>query len=119
MKLKVVIAARVLLGLVFFVFGLNGFLHLFALPEKEGVAAEFVGGLIASGYFFRCFFGRTPSRDSALGWPLRPARTGIVNIVAAHLFLDPLGVPSGLRSSSPGRAVRCSGRCCACEDVHL
>jgi hypothetical protein len=36
-----------------------------------------------------------------------------------HLFLDPLGAPSGLRSSSPGRAVQCSGRCCACEDVHL
>src|SRR6266446_8244872 len=52
MRSKAVIVARVLLGLVFFVFGLNGFLHWFPLPTMKGAAAEFMGGLVASGYFF-------------------------------------------------------------------
>ena len=44
--------ARVVLGLVFFVFGLNGFLHFLPQPPHEGVSATFLGGLAASGYFF-------------------------------------------------------------------
>ena len=47
MRSKAVIVARVLLGLVFFVFGLNGFLHWFPLPTMKGAAAEFMGGLVA------------------------------------------------------------------------
>jgi putative oxidoreductase len=57
MRSKAVIVARVLLGLVFFVFGLNGFLHWFPLPTMKGAAAEFMGGLVASGYFFPLLFG--------------------------------------------------------------
>jgi hypothetical protein len=45
MRSKAVIVAGVLLGLVFFVFGLNGFLHGFPLPTMKGTAAEFMGGL--------------------------------------------------------------------------
>ena len=51
MRSKAVIVARVLLGLVFFVFGLNGFLHWFPLPTMKGAAAEFMDGFVASGYF--------------------------------------------------------------------
>jgi putative oxidoreductase len=43
--------ARLLLGLVYFVFGLNGFLNFFLavpMPEK---AMSFLGGLVNSGYF--------------------------------------------------------------------
>src|SRR5438128_770968 len=72
MRSKAVIVARVLLGLVFFVFGLNGFLHWFPLPTMKAAAAEFMGGLVASGYFFPLLFGtytiRAPDR------PLRAAR---------------------------------------------
>lgn len=45
-------AARVLLGLIFVVFGLNGFLKFIPIPPPEGAAAEFMGGLAAAGYFF-------------------------------------------------------------------
>ena len=45
-------AARVLLGLIFFVFGLNGFFHFIPIPPPEGAAVEFMGGLAAVGYFF-------------------------------------------------------------------
>jgi uncharacterized membrane protein YphA (DoxX/SURF4 family) len=44
--------ARVLLGLVFFVFGLNGFLHFLPQPPPPARALGFVGGLASAGYFF-------------------------------------------------------------------
>ena len=45
-------AARLLLGLIFAVFGLNGFLHFLPMPPHEGAAGAFIGGLAAAGYFF-------------------------------------------------------------------
>ena len=48
-----VVAARILLGLIYFVFGLNFFLHFLPTPPSAGGAADaFVGGLFQSGYFF-------------------------------------------------------------------
>jgi len=46
------IVARVLLGLVFFVFGLNGFFHFIPSPPPPAAAGAFASALIASGYFF-------------------------------------------------------------------
>src|SRR6188768_3359686 len=45
-------AARILLGLVFFVFGLNGFLHFLPQPPMSGPPADFIGALFVSGYMF-------------------------------------------------------------------
>jgi uncharacterized membrane protein YphA (DoxX/SURF4 family) len=44
--------ARILMGLVFFVFGLNGFLHFLPNPPLQGKAMEFIGALIGTGYLF-------------------------------------------------------------------
>lgn len=44
--------SRVLLGLVFAVFGLNGFLQFLPMPPMEGAAGAFIGALVASGYLF-------------------------------------------------------------------
>lgn len=44
--------ARVILGLIFLVFGLNGFLHFIPMPAPTGIAADFSYGLFKSGYFF-------------------------------------------------------------------
>ncbi len=43
--------ARVILGLIFLVFGLNGFLHFITMPPPTGAAAEFVYGLVKAKYF--------------------------------------------------------------------
>ena len=51
MKAKLDIAAHVILGLIFFVFGLNGFLHFLPMPELTGEAGKFFGGLMAAPYF--------------------------------------------------------------------
>ncbi|HYG17428.1 MAG TPA: DoxX family membrane protein [Ohtaekwangia sp.] len=50
-----IIAGRTALGLIFFVFGLNFFLHFIPMPpppDTPGVAEAFTGGLFQSGYFF-------------------------------------------------------------------
>lgn len=48
-----VIAARIVLGLIYFVFGLNFFFNFIPSPPSEpGTAQTFVTGLFQSGYFF-------------------------------------------------------------------
>lgn len=45
--------ARIGLGLIYVVFGLNGFLQFLpAPPPPSGAAGSFLGGLAAAGYFF-------------------------------------------------------------------
>ncbi len=53
MKTKIATAARLFLGLIYFVFGLNGFLNFlkFSPPPMSEIATAFVGGLMKSGYF--------------------------------------------------------------------
>lgn len=47
MKITAAIA-RILLGVIFLVFGLNGFLHFIKMPPPTGVALQFMGALIVS-----------------------------------------------------------------------
>src|SRR5579885_3238408 len=55
MKVAVKIA-RILLGLIFFVFGLNGFLHFIPMQPMAGGAGAFLGALAATGYMFPILF---------------------------------------------------------------
>jgi len=81
------------LGLVFFGFGLNGLLHLAPLPPGEGAAAVFISGLTASRYFFPLLFVIYLLTGVALviGRYVPLALTAlapvIVNIAVMHLFL--------------------------------
>ena len=42
--------SRFLLGLIFLVFGLNGFLHFIPMPPPSGVAGQFLGAMFVSNY---------------------------------------------------------------------
>src|ERR1017187_3879725 len=91
--------ARVLMGLVFFVFGLNGFLHFIPQPkDMPEVAATFFGALMKTGYMLPLIFGTQVIVGALLlsnrFVPLALALIApiIVNIVAFHGFV----VPSGL-----------------------
>lgn len=92
-----VIAARVLLGLLFFVFGLNGFLHFLPMPPAPPRAGEFLGALAAAGYMFPLIKGTEVIAGAMLlSGKLVPLALVllapiIVNIVAYHLFLAPGG----------------------------
>src|SRR2546430_4577282 len=54
MKIITVIA-RFLLGLIFLVFGLNGFLHFIPSPPLSGTAGQFIGALFVSHYLVPIF----------------------------------------------------------------
>jgi len=48
-----VVSARIVLGLIYFVFGLNFFLNFLPVPpQSEGPSETFLTGLFQSGYFF-------------------------------------------------------------------
>jgi putative oxidoreductase len=89
----VFVIARVLLGLVFTVFGLNGFLHFFPNPSLAGLAGQFMGALVGSHYYVIAFGTEVIGGVlllSNLYVPLALALLGpvIVNILSFHMFLD-------------------------------
>lgn len=89
------VAARTLLGLVFFVFGLNGFLHFMPQPPLPEAALPFIGGLAKAGYFFPLLKGTEVLAGvlllSGRFVPLALTLLApiVVNIAAFHLFLAP------------------------------
>ena len=54
MKIAVLIA-RILLGLLFAVFGLNGFLHFIPMKPPTGLAGQYMGALFVSHYLVVVF----------------------------------------------------------------
>ncbi len=51
-RTKAPLVARVFLGLVFTVFGLNGFFSFIPIPPMQEEAGAFMGALAATGYMF-------------------------------------------------------------------
>lgn len=92
----VVVIARVLLGLVFFIFGLNGFLHFMPNPPPTPPAGAFFGALIATGYMFMLIFGTQVLGGAllllnvAVPFALVILAPVIVNIIGFHLYLSPV-----------------------------
>lgn len=90
--------ARVALGLAFFVFGLNGFLHFLPQPPMSGPPADFAAALFATGYMFPLIKGTEVIASLLLLTnryvPLALALLApvLVNIVAFHAFLAPAGL---------------------------
>ncbi|WP_437955050.1 DoxX family protein [Sorangium sp. So ce119] len=88
-------AARTLQGLVFLVFGLNGFLQFLPQPPIPEAAASFAGALAASGYLLPLLKGTEVVAGALLlsnrYVPLALALLApiVVNIVAFHTFLTP------------------------------
>src|SRR5262245_15875864 len=88
-------AARIILGLLFAVFGLNGFVGFMPQPPHAGGAGEFLGALAASGYMFPLVKGVELVTGILLlaGRYVPLALTllapVVVNIIAFHLFLEP------------------------------
>jgi len=90
------ISARVLLGLIYFVFGLNFFFHFLPTPPAGGgVADAFTGGLFQSGYFFPMLKGSEVVLGALLLIGLFVPLALVVlmpisvNILLFHAFLTP------------------------------
>jgi uncharacterized membrane protein YphA (DoxX/SURF4 family) len=96
MKILTLIA-RLLLGLIFVVFGLNGFLNFLKGPMPSGLAGQFVGALFLSHYFW--VIAALQIAGGALLLVNRFVPLGlvllgpvIVNIILYHVFLNQTGI---------------------------
>src|SRR5881396_1053282 len=101
MKIATVIV-RVLLGLMFVVFGSNIFLHFIPMPPLPAtLAGDFSKALLQSHYIdvvgllqviggFLLLIGRYVPLGLTLLGPV------IVNILLFHIFLDPSGLPMAI-----------------------
>lgn len=96
------IIARVLLGLIFVVFGSNMFLHFIPMPPPpEGPAREFMTALFMSHYVYVVGALQVAGGLILLSgrWvPLGLTLLGpvIVNIVCFHVLMAPAGLPMAL-----------------------
>src|ERR1700681_3274264 len=92
------LVARILLGLIFLVFGLNGFLQFIHLPPPTGIAGQFFGALFGS-HFYVVIFGVQTIGGLLLlvnrFVPLALVLLGpvIVNIFFFHALMAPAGLP--------------------------
>ena len=100
MKLAATIA-RYLLGLIFLVFGLNGFFHFIPQPPPASpLAVQYFTVLSASHYLALVFVIQVVSGLLLLAGryvPLALTLLGpvIVNILLFHSLMDPAGLPPG------------------------
>jgi putative oxidoreductase len=100
MKIAVLIA-RILLGLIFLVFGLNGFLNFLHMPPPPGAAGQYLGVLFVSHYLVVVFLLQIVGGLLLLAGqfvPLALVLLGPVlfNILLFHAFLFPAGFPPAL-----------------------
>jgi uncharacterized membrane protein YphA (DoxX/SURF4 family) len=93
--------ARYLSGVIFLVFGLNGFLKFIPLPPPGGIAGQFMGALYASHYLWVIFAFEVIAAVLLLinrYVPLAVAVLApvIVNILFFHALMAPSGIPQAL-----------------------
>jgi putative oxidoreductase len=97
MKIAVLVA-RVLLGLLFLVFGLNGFFNFIHMPPPTGLAGQYFGVLFVSHYLVLVFLLQVAGGVLLLAnryVPLSLILLGpvLVNILLFHSLMAPEGLP--------------------------
>jgi putative oxidoreductase len=93
--------SRVLLGLLFLVFGLNGFLHFIPMAPPAGLAGQYMGALFLSHYLLAVFLLEIVGGVLLLAnrfVPLALVLLGpvVVNILLFHALMAPEGLPVAL-----------------------
>ncbi|MFI5152596.1 MAG: DoxX family membrane protein [Chitinophagales bacterium] len=98
-----VLIARIVLGLIYFIFGLNFYLHFIPNSgQPEGKAAAFLGGLFQSGYLFPLIKTIEVIAGAFLLLGFYTPLVLVVlmpislNIFLFHSFLEPSGFAVGL-----------------------
>lgn len=99
MKNKIHTVARILFGLAFLIFGLNGFLQFMPTPPVTAEAGALMGALANTGYFFpmikviEIFVGILLLTNFMAPFGLILISPILVGITTIHLFLNPGGLP--------------------------
>ncbi len=97
--LNLTFIARIILGLIFFVFGINGFLQFMPMPELSEPGAALMGALAATGYFFpvlklvEVVSGALLLTDRFVPLALVLLAPVAVQILLFHIALEPAGLP--------------------------
>ena len=102
METKIKTGLRLLFGLMFTVFGLNGFFGFIPMPQPSPEAGAFFGAMMGTGYFV--YFVKFT--ETVVGLMLL-ANVGVplalvilapisLNILAFNLFLEPASLPLSL-----------------------
>src|SRR5438132_10746001 len=97
----IAIIARFLLGFIFLVFALNGFLHFIPASLPSGTAGQFVGALFVSHYLVVVFLLQLVAAvllllDRYVPFALALLAPVIVNILLFPLFMALAGLPLAL-----------------------
>jgi len=95
------VIARYLAGVIFLVFGLNGFLNFIPLPPPGGIAGQFMGALYVSHYLWVIFAFQVIAGVLLLVNRYVPLAVAIltpvlVNILTFHVLMAPSGLPLAL-----------------------
>jgi putative oxidoreductase len=101
----VFLIARILLGLLFSVSGLNGFLHFIPMGRMPtGLAGQYIGALSQSHYLTVVFLvelipGVLLLFNRYVPLALIVLAPVVVNIVLYHVFMEPVGLPLAIVTS--------------------
>ena len=92
---------RYLAGVIFLVFGLNGFLNFIPMPPPGGIAGQFMGALYVSHYLWVIFAFQVIAGVLLLVNRYVPLAVAvlapvIVNILSFHALMAPGGLPLAL-----------------------
>ena len=103
MKIAVLIA-RILLGLIFVFFGVNGFLNFLHAPMPPGQAGQYIGVMYGSVYMYFVSLVQVVGGALLLSGqfiPLGLVLLGpvLVNILLFHISFQPAGLPPGILST--------------------
>ena len=103
MKISKIIA-RVLLGIILLVFGLNTFLQFMPMPEMSAEAGELMGAMASAGYFFpliaiiEIIAGTLLLINKYTAFALIVLFPVMLNALLFHLFLDIAGIGAAVLS---------------------
>ena len=99
MNIKIHTGARILFGLAFFIFGINGFLQFMPNPPVTPEAGALLGALAGTGYFFPMIkiieisVGIMLLANKFAPLAIVLITPVLIGIATIHLFLNPLGLP--------------------------
>jgi putative oxidoreductase len=107
--------ARVILGLLFLTFGLNGFLHFIPMPPPTGLAGQYLGALFVSHYLVAVFLlqaiaGALLLINRYVAVALVFLGPVVVNILLFHCLMAPEGLPLALVAAALWLTVFFSAR---------
>ncbi len=111
MKSKIDIGARIILGLIFLIFGLNGFFNFIPMPPPPENMMKLVGAFMETGYMMKlvsicqAICGFLLLANIFVPLALLILAPICLNIFLIHVFMAPDGLPMAIGVCLLGSAI--------------